>query len=214
MSPAGRRVDRRGGDRQHRVENSCPSIWRTVVRRHGKLLSVSVEKSCPPTRNFCCPLTSLLLGTTSSGWLAFRVITSGGGASKSQPLPIPGQPFHLGERRLAIPTCRDGVVAAVETWVVGGGLGFTVERVHGAMASCGSPWSRETVAKTMLRMTRPPVLRPHYLQLERTGINRYRVCSTGQWPFRLQRQPAERSGPYGFHPFRKGLSCPAGERTP
>jgi hypothetical protein len=109
--------------------------------------------------------------------LAFRVATSGGGASKSQPLAIPGQPFYLGERKLAIPTCRDEVAAAVEGLVVGGGEPmFTVERVHGAMVSCGSPWSRETVAKTMLRMTRPAP-RPPYLQLERAGINRYRVGS-------------------------------------
>jgi hypothetical protein len=107
--------------------------------------------------------------------LAFRVITSGGGASKSQPLPIPGQPLYLGERQLALPTCRDEVVAAIEALAVGGGeLVFTVEMVFGAMVSCGSLWSRATVAKTMLRMTRP-ARRPPYLRLDRLGLDRYQV---------------------------------------
>jgi hypothetical protein len=107
--------------------------------------------------------------------LAFRVITSGGGASKSQPLPIPGQPLHLGERKLADPTCRDEVVAAVEALAAGGGDPvFTVARVHAAMVSCESTWSRDTVAKTMLRMTRP-ARRPPYLQLNRLGTDRYQV---------------------------------------
>ena len=108
--------------------------------------------------------------------MAFRVVTSGGGASKSQPLPIPGQPFYLGERKLAVLTCRDEVVAAVEAVVAGGGEPvFSVERGYAAMVSCGSLWSRETVAKTMLRMTRP-ARRPPYLQLQRDGVDRYRVC--------------------------------------
>jgi hypothetical protein len=109
--------------------------------------------------------------------LAFRIITSGGGASKSQPLPIPGQGFYLGERKLAVPSCRDEVVAAVEALGVGGGMPvFTVGGVHAAMVSCGSAWSRETIAKTMLRMTRP-ARRPPFLRLARVGINRYSVCS-------------------------------------
>ncbi len=78
-----------------------------------------------------------------------------------------------------MPTCRDEVVAAVEALDVGGeGPFFTVERVHGAMVSCGSPWSRETVAKTMLRMTRP-ARRPPFLRLARVEINRYRVHLAG-----------------------------------
>ena len=104
----------------------------------------------------------------------------GGGASKSQPRPtIAGQPIYLGERKPAIPTCRDEVVAAIEALVAGGGAPvFTVENVHGATVSCGSAWSRETVAKTMLRMTRP-ARRPPYLELERAESDLYRVV-----PFR------------------------------
>jgi len=100
----------------------------------------------------------------------------GGGASKSQPRPtIAGRPIYLGGRKPAIPTCRDEVVAAVEALVAGGGAPvFTVEVVHAAMDSCGSAWSRETVAKTMLRMTRP-ARRPPYLQLERAEPDLYRV---------------------------------------
>ena len=107
--------------------------------------------------------------------MAFRVTTSGGGASKSQPLPIPGQPFYVGERQLAVPTCRDEVVAAVEKMADGGGEPvFSVEMVHAAMVSCGSRWSRATVAKTMLRMTRP-ARRPPYLQLNRVGTDQYQA---------------------------------------
>jgi hypothetical protein len=100
----------------------------------------------------------------------------GAGASKSQPRPtIAGRPIHLGERKPAVLTCRDEVVAAVEALAVGGGEPvFTVERVYAAMVRCGSSWSRETVAKTMLRMTRP-ARRPPYLQLERAGPDLYRV---------------------------------------
>jgi hypothetical protein len=111
--------------------------------------------------------------------LAFHVITSGGGAPKSQPLPIPGQPFSLGERKLALPTCRDEVVAVVEVLAASGGERvLTVGDVYAAMMAADSRWSRATVAKTMLRMTRP-ARRPPYLQLLRVGINRYRVCSAG-----------------------------------
>jgi hypothetical protein len=107
--------------------------------------------------------------------LALGVITSGGGASKSQPLPIPGQPFCLGERKLAVPTCRDEVARAVEALAVGGAQGvLTVEMVYDAMAACGFLWSRATVAKTMLRMTRP-VRRPPYLRLDRVGTGHYHV---------------------------------------
>ena len=96
-----------------------------------------------------------------TGWLF--VTSRGGGASKSQPLPLAAQPIYLGERKFAVPGCRDDVVAAVEVLAVGGGEPvFTVERVHTAIVLCGSPWSRETVAKTMLRMTRP-ARRPPYL---------------------------------------------------
>jgi hypothetical protein len=99
----------------------------------------------------------------------------GGGASKSQPLLIPGQPFYVGERQLAVPTCRDEVVAAVEKPADGGGeRDFSVEMVHAAMVSSGSRWSRATVAKTMLGMTRP-VRRPPFLQLDRVGPDRYQV---------------------------------------
>jgi hypothetical protein len=45
------------------------------------------------------------------------------------------------------------------------------------MVSCESRWSRATVAKTMLRMTRPARRSP-YLQLERTGTDRYEVANS------------------------------------
>lgn len=110
-------------------------------------------------------------------WLAFRFITSGGGASKSQPRPrFAGQPIYLGERQLALPTCRDEVAKAVEALAGGGGeRSFTVEDVHAAMLSADTSWSRATVAKTMLRMTRP-ARRPPYMRLERAAANRYRVA--------------------------------------
>ena len=107
--------------------------------------------------------------------MAFRFTTSGGGASKSQPLTIPGQPIYLGERKLAVLTCRDEVVEAVEALGVGGEPVFTVNMVYAAMLSCGSRWSRATVAKTMLRMTRP-ARRPPYVQLECAGVNQYRYA--------------------------------------
>jgi hypothetical protein len=55
----------------------------------------------------------------------------GGGASKSQPLPLAGQAIYLGERELALPTCRDEVVEAVEALVVDGESGSL-------------PWGRST----------------------------------------------------------------------
>ena len=68
-------------------------------------------------------------------------MSGGGGASKSQPLPLAAQPIYLGERKLAVPTCRYEVVAAIEALVVGGGEPvLNVERVHTAMVSCGSRW--------------------------------------------------------------------------
>ena len=113
-----------------------------------------------------------------TGWLF--VTSRGGGASKSQPLRIPGEPFYLGERKPAVLTCRDEVAAAVEALAASGGEpGFSVEMVHAAMVSCGSRWSRGTVAKTMLRMRRP-ARRPPYLQLERAVPNSYRVVPSRQ----------------------------------
>jgi hypothetical protein len=104
-----------------------------------------------------------------------RTLPLGGGASKSQPLLIPGQSFYLGERKLAVPICRDEVAETVEAVVAGWGAPvFTVNMVY-AMLSCGSRWSRATVAKTMLRMTRPAP-RPPYLRLERAGVNQYRYA--------------------------------------
>lgn len=116
-----------------------------------------------------------------AGWWVLRVITSGGGASKSQPRPtVAGQPIYLGERKPAVPACRDEVVAAVEALVAGGvEATFGVAMVHAAMVSCGSAWSRETVAKTMLRMTRR-TRRPPYLLLGRTGPDMYRVLPAGE----------------------------------
>jgi len=101
---------------------------------------------------------------------------SSGGASKSQPRPtIAGRPVYLGGRKPAVPTCRDEVVAAVEARFAGGGAPvFTVENAHAAMVSCGSAWPRQTVAKTLLQMTRPARRAP-YLQLERAGPDLYRV---------------------------------------
>lgn len=67
------------------------------------------------------------------------------------------------------------MVAAVEALGAGGGAPvFTVAMVHAKMVSCGSAWSRETVAKTMLRMT-PRARRPPYLLLGRTAPDVYRV---------------------------------------
>jgi hypothetical protein len=109
-----------------------------------------------------------------TGWLF--ATSGGGGASKSQPRPtIAGRPIYLGERKPAIPTCRDEVVAVVEALVAGGGAPvFTVVNVYAATVSCGSRWPRETVAKTMLRMT-SPARRPPYLELERAEPDLYRV---------------------------------------
>ena len=122
-------------------------------------------------------MTSLLPGPTRPERLAFRVITSGGAASKSQSRPtIAGRPIYVGERKLALSTCRDEVVEAVGTLAVGGGeRSFSVEEVYAAMVASGTTWPRSTVAKTMLRMTRP-ARRPPYVRLERSAVNRYRVA--------------------------------------
>ena len=82
----------------------------------------------------------------------------------------------MGERKLAVPTCRDEVAEAVETLAVGGGgRVLTVELVYDAMVATGTAWSRETVAKTMLRMTVPP-RRPPFVRLERAAVNQYRYA--------------------------------------
>jgi len=122
---------------------------------------------------------SLVPGRTRSSWLAFRVITSGGGASKSQlRWTVAGRPIYLGERKPAIPTCRDEVTYALQVVAAGrGGRSFTVDEVCALMAATGRFWPRATVAKTMLRMTRP-ARRPPYLQLDRVGTGQYRV---GKW---------------------------------
>jgi len=76
------------------------------------------------------------------------------------------------------------VVAAVEALIAGGEeQGFTVEVVHAEMDSCGSHWPQETVAKTMLRMTRP-ARRPTYLELERAEPDLYRVVPAREGPGR------------------------------
>jgi len=122
---------------------------------------------------------SLVPGRTRSSWLAFRVITSGGGASKSQlRWTVAGRPIYLGERKPAIPTCRDEVTYALQVVAAGGGgRSFTVDEVCASMAATGRSWPRATVAKTMLRMTRP-ARRPPYLQLDRVDTGQYRV---GKW---------------------------------
>lgn len=104
----------------------------------------------------------------------------GGGASKNQPRPtIAGQPIYVGERKLAFATCRDEVVEAVGVLAAGGGdRSFTVEEVYTVMVRSGTSWPRATVAKTMLRMTRP-ARRPPYGRLERAAANRYGVARAG-----------------------------------
>jgi hypothetical protein len=59
--------------------------------------------------------------------------------------------------------------------VGGRGRVLTVELVYAAMAASGTAWSRETVAKTMLRMT-VPARRPPFTQLQRAGVNQYRFA--------------------------------------
>lgn len=86
-----------------------------------------------------------------------------------------GQAIYLGERRLAVATCRDEVVEAAEVLSPGGGEQvFTVGEVYAVMVTAGTCWNRSTVAKTMLRMTRL-ARRPPYVQLERVAIDRYRI---------------------------------------
>jgi len=55
-----------------------------------------------------------------------------------------------------------------------GELAFTVGEVYGVMAMNRTSWPRPTVAKTMLRMTRPARRLP-YLLLDRVGADRYQV---------------------------------------
>jgi hypothetical protein len=43
------------------------------------------------------------------------------------------------------------------------------------MGAAGTSWPRATVAKTMLRMTRP-ARRPPFLRLERITVNRYNIA--------------------------------------
>jgi hypothetical protein len=109
-----------------------------------------------------------------TGWLF--VTSSGGGASKNQPLRIPGQGFYLGDRKLAVPTCRDEVAEVLEGFAADGGEWvLAVGEVYAAMVARGTAWSRETVAKTMLRMT-VPARRPPFVRLEPAGVNRYRFA--------------------------------------
>ena len=112
----------------------------TMLSRRWPISTVSGSTVCPALR--------LLLGMVVDLEDALGRASSSG-ASKSQPRPtIAGRPICLGERKPASPTCRDEVVAAIEALVAGGGAPvFTVENVHAAMVSCGSAWSRETVAR-------------------------------------------------------------------
>jgi hypothetical protein len=58
----------------------------------------------------------------------------------------------------------------------GGAAGsFGVAEVYETMVAGGSSWPQATVAKTMLRMTRPD-RRPPLMQLERLAVDRYRVA--------------------------------------
>jgi len=115
------------------------------------------------------------LGPQKISLTAVRALNSAAASNSESRPTIAGRPIYLGGRKPAVLACRDEVVAAVEALIAGGGAPiFTVENVHAAMVSCGSAWSRETVAKTMLRMTRP-ARRPPYLQLEQAGPDLYRV---------------------------------------
>jgi hypothetical protein len=49
-----------------------------------------------------------------------------------------------------------------------------VAKIYAAMVASGTVLPQATVAKTMLRMTRP-ARRPPYLQLDRLGTDRYQV---------------------------------------
>ena len=100
----------------------------------------------------------------------------GGGASKSQPrATVAGRPIYLGERKPAIPTCRDEVTDALQVVAAGGrGRSFTVEEVCATMAATGTCWPRATVAKTMLRMTHPA---RRSLRLERVSAGHYRLAT-------------------------------------
>lgn len=89
------------------------------------------------------------------------------------------KPTVAEDRRAAdlpgLSTCRDKVVGELEALSAGGGeQSFTVAEVYGVMVTGGTSWPRATVAKTMLRMTRP-AHRPPYLRLVRIGTGWYYV---------------------------------------
>ncbi|MHB1488086.1 MAG: hypothetical protein ACYCZM_11105 [Acidimicrobiales bacterium] len=74
-------------------------------------------------------------------------------------------------------TCRDEVADALQVVAAGGrGRSFTVEEVYTTMAAIGTSWPRATVAKTMLRMTRPARRSPR-LRLERGPAGHYRLAT-------------------------------------
>lgn len=123
----------------------------------------------------------VLPGETRPGWLAFRVITSGGGASKSQPRPtIAGPPIYLGERKPTVPTCRDEIVAALHALSANGASDETetisVADVHGQMHNSGTAYPERTVRRAMSRMTSESI-RPPHLRLESVGRGIYRVVA-------------------------------------
>ena len=161
--------------RRQRARKPAPKpLWALCRASHpARRRTTALLPGSDPSRG---PAQVELAQITNTACPRVRTRPSGGGASKSQPRrTVAGRPIYLGGRKPAVLTCRDEVVADVEALVADGEeQGFTVEVVHAAMDSCGSRWPRETVAKTMLRMTRP-ARRPPYVQLERAEPDLYRV---------------------------------------
>jgi hypothetical protein len=83
---------------------------------------------------------------------------------------------RLGGRKLAAGSCRDEVVAALESLqALPGADVVTVRDVYAEMMRAGTRYAESTVFKTMQRMKSPPE-RPPYIRLERAGREGFRVA--------------------------------------
>jgi len=88
-----------------------------------------------------------------------------------------GRGIPLGARKPAASSCRDEVLAALETLSAQDKKQvFTVREVYAEMRRGGTSYAEPTVFKTMQRMKEAPV-RPPYAHLERVGREGFRLLN-------------------------------------